>query len=328
MIHLYEELRKEYLEKKRILLATQIAPVCGRKYRENEFARIGLTITGGEKYPFLHQQDGQEFFVEEYTEPARLVLAGGGHVSLAVAKLAAFLGFRITVIDDREDFASRERFPEAETIFCGDIETMLQENCFGRNTYYVILTRGHLDDRKALEAVLNKQDYRYAGMIGSRAKVATTMKFLREKGWTDDKLQQVHAPIGLPIGAITPEEIAVSIMAEIIQEMNQQVSDKNQIDILPAIHALTEPAVMVTIIEKQGSSPRGAGSKMLVGKSGAITGTIGGGMVEFAAIREAAAMIGSDRSEVRFYDLSPKNASNLGMICGGQVRVLLESLPK
>lgn len=319
----YEEMMRIYNSEGRVMVATEVAPSCGLKYIGKKAADIGFGEP--EKIPFFCQKGNQIFFVEEYAGLPNLIIVGGGHISLAVAKIGVLLGFRISVLDDRLEFCNTERFPEVDQILCMDIEAGLQTE-FGPNSYYVIVTRGHKDDKRALEAVLLKQDYRYIGMIGSKGKVAITMKNLREQGCSEEILERVHAPIGLSIGAITPAEIAISIMAEIVEVMNRQVSDKNQINVMKEISLLKEPFVITTIIEKKGSSPRGIGSKMVVTKSGRRMGTIGGGAIEYAVIKRASEIMGSDSSEIRAYDLSIEDASDLGMICGGSVRILFESV--
>lgn len=324
MNKIYAEMMQMFKEKGEVIMATELAPQCGKKYLyRNGFAYPPLANITLTDIPATVACGQQEFFIEQLAGAPELILVGGGHVALAVAKIAKMVGFKVSVIDDRLAFANQARFPEAEQILCMDIEAGLQKS-FGTNAYYVIVTRGHKDDLRALETVL-KKPHRYAGMIGSRKKVAYTMEQLREKGYEDDVLRAVHAPIGLRIGAITPEEIAVSIMGEIIMVMNTCVNDKHQSDILTALLAEDEAMAMVTIIEKKGSSPRGVGCKMLVSQSGKITGTIGGGAIEYHAAKRAAQIAVSGGAEIKEYDVSLNDASQLGMACGGSVKVLIES---
>jgi len=208
-------------------------------------------------------------------------LAGGGHFAAAIAKLAQFLEFNTVVIDDQAAFVTKERFPHSKR-YAQDVGDTLQHD-FGNNAYYVVVTRGHKDDFRAVSMFLSKTHYRYVGMIGSRQKVAITMKKLADQGYTQSTLPQIHAPIGLPIGAITPEEIAVSILAQIIEVKSSFVGDQSQHNLFEALAQIDEDAAIATIIEKHGSSPRGIGSKMLVTKSQKVFGTIGDGAVEYAA---------------------------------------------
>ena len=147
----------------------------------------------------------------------RLILCGGGHVSLEVAHIARRLEFELVVIDDRPEFASRERFPMAGQVVCAPFLEALDGLGSRESDYYVILTRGHAHDRDCLEHVLRGK-YAYAGMIGSRTKVAAVKAALEAAGIARKILDGVHSPIGLPIGAQTPAEIAVSIAAELVRE--------------------------------------------------------------------------------------------------------------
>jgi xanthine dehydrogenase accessory factor len=155
-----------------------------------------------------------EVFVEPILPQPRLFIFGAGHISTAVAKVASLAGFWIGIVDDRETFANLERFPMA-----GEIHTSF-EDAFAKirpnaSSYLVIVTRGHKDDMRVLEWAV-QTSARYIGMIGSRRKVISVYKALEKSGIPAEKLESVFAPVGLEIGALTPEEIAVSITAELI----------------------------------------------------------------------------------------------------------------
>ena len=262
---------------------------------------------------------GCRLFVEDYRKNPRLVIFGGGHVSQPSAHLGKMLGFHVTIMDDREDFVTRERFPEADQLVYGNFKELDQYIKPYDNAYYVILTRGHLGDADCLRRLLHRP-YEYLGMIGSKNKVRITRENLLKEGYTQGQLDEVHAPIGIPLGGQLPEEIAVSIMAEIIKVKNQHYSaycdEKVEAAVLDGRHG-----VMVTIVEKSGSSPRGVGSKMFVEPSGRITGSIGGGKVEFEAINHCKEV---KEKEVKHYALTADGKDSLGMICGGQVTVVFE----
>ena len=162
-------------------------------------------------------------------------------------------------------------------------------------------------------------------MIGSRSKVALSFEKLRKEGYAEEVIGRIHSPIGLAIGAKTPTEISVSIAAEIIQEKNRQPRNTLEASILEGIQD-EDAHTMVTVIEKSGSSPRGEGTRMIVCKDGKIYGTIGGGSVEYAAIQEAKAFDDPSGFAIKEYDLSNSKAATLGMVCGGQVKVLFEKL--
>jgi xanthine dehydrogenase accessory factor len=156
-----------------------------------------------------------EIFVEPILPQPELVIFGGGHVSIALGHAAHAAGFAISVVDDREAFANAERFPMAHRILT-TYEDAFASLKPGASTYVVIITRGHRDDLRVLEWAV-ETDARYVGMIGSRRKVLSVYRALEEKaGIPPERFERVYAPIGLAIGALTPEEIAVSIAAELI----------------------------------------------------------------------------------------------------------------
>jgi xanthine dehydrogenase accessory factor len=153
--------------------------------------------------------------VEPISGKPRLVVFGAGHVGARLAEAAAFAGWRVTVADDRADFADAGRLPFAERAVVCDFHDVLGAVQLDADTYVVIATRGHQHD-VVLAGQLVPRPLRYLGMLGSRRKVALTAKVLREWGITDEAIEKVHAPVGLSIGADTPEEIAVSVVAEMI----------------------------------------------------------------------------------------------------------------
>ena len=159
--------------------------------------------------------NGTEIFVEGFTTPPTLVLMGGGHIGKATSVLANSLGFRIYVVDDRPEFASAERFPEAAGIIVADYSQGLSQVPINANTYIVVATRGHRQDDYALEAAIGTPAT-YVGLLGSKRKTLLIYRNLLEQGHSPEVLRQVRSPMGLDIAALTPEEIAVSIMSEII----------------------------------------------------------------------------------------------------------------
>lgn len=245
----------------------------------------------------------------------RLILCGGGHVSLELAHIAARLEFELVVIDDRPEFANMARFPMAHQVLCTPFEEAMDALGSRDTDFYAILTRGHAFDKECLAHVLRGQ-YAYVGMIGSRTKVAAVYKALREEGFSQEMLDGVHSPIGLSIGGQTPAEIAVSIAAQLVQVRAQRGPG--------AVRPPQEPGVLCTIVEKHGSAPRGVGTWMLVRPDGTCAGTIGGGAVEYEAKLHAQELWQSGGpEEVVEYDLSHA-AAELGMVCGGRVKVRFE----
>ena len=156
-----------------------------------------------------------DIFLEPILPTPRVYIFGGGHISLFVSKISAMVGFQVVVIDDRSQFANKDRFPEAEEVIAEDFPLVLQRLKIQGASYFVIVTRGHAYDQEVLEWAAGTEA-EYIGMVGSRKKIETVYANLVEKGIAREKLQRVHAPIGLEIGALTPEEIAVSIVAEMI----------------------------------------------------------------------------------------------------------------
>jgi xanthine dehydrogenase accessory factor len=160
-------------------------------------------------------QLGPRAFVEPILGPARLVVFGGGHVGASIAQAAAFAGWRVTVADDREEYASAARFPFAENTLVCEYHAIPPELLLDEMTYVVVATRGHQHDALIVEQLAGRS-LRYLGMLGSRRKVALTWKMLESMGVEGDGLQKIHAPIGISIGADTPQEIAISVVAQMI----------------------------------------------------------------------------------------------------------------
>jgi xanthine dehydrogenase accessory factor len=167
-----------------------------------------------------------EVFVEPVEPSPELYVFGAGHVGYHVAKMAHEVAFRVHVIDDREKFANQERFGPGIDVVVDHIPTWLESHQLAPTAYAVIVTRGHTHDLDALRA-LAKQPLRYLGLIGSKAKVKRIYDALIDEGTPVDSLEQVHAPIGLDIGAITPQEIAVSILAELIAVKHGKIAEPN-----------------------------------------------------------------------------------------------------
>jgi xanthine dehydrogenase accessory factor len=161
-----------------------------------------------------------DIFVEPVLPPALLYIFGAGHVSVNLYQVARSAGFDVTVVDDREAYANRQRFPEAKEIIAEDFDRAMARLNPCESAYLVIVTRGHRDDMRVLRWAV-QTSARYIGMIGSKRKTITIFQELIKEGLSPDLFERVHAPVGLDIGAITPEEIAVSITAELIAARRQ-----------------------------------------------------------------------------------------------------------
>jgi xanthine dehydrogenase accessory factor len=162
-------------------------------------------------------------YIEPIVPEPRLIILGAGHVGRALSTIAKFAGFRTTVADDREEFANRENIPVAEEIVVHEFADMFSRILVDENVYLVIATRGHNHDLDALKAALGTSA-KYIGLLGSRRKRALLFRMLREAGFSDEEIGRVVTPVGLPIGSVTPEEIAVSIMAQIIQKRREYIA--------------------------------------------------------------------------------------------------------
>jgi xanthine dehydrogenase accessory factor len=156
-----------------------------------------------------------DIFVEPVLPAALLYIFGAGHVSVNLYKVAHNAGFDVIVVDDRETYANRDRFPEAREVIAEDFDTATTRLAPGESAYIVIVTRGHRDDMRVLRWAVQTRA-RYVGMIGSKRKTIAIFKELQKEGLAAQLFERVHAPVGLDIGAVTPEEIAVSITAELI----------------------------------------------------------------------------------------------------------------
>lgn len=156
-----------------------------------------------------------QVLVEPIISQPTVYIFGAGHIGFAVSKIAKMTGFRVVVVDDRPTYANKDKFPDADEFYVDDPATTVTKLNIGKNAYLVIACRGHLEDQRVLEKAI-KTPAAYIGMLGSRKKNKTIFSNLKAKGIPQEMLDKVHAPIGLPIATETPEEIAVSIMAEII----------------------------------------------------------------------------------------------------------------
>ena len=156
-----------------------------------------------------------EVFVEAVLPVPRAFIFGAGHISKSLSKIATLAGFATVVVDDRESFANRERFPEAGEVHSGEYEEIFPRLAINETSYLIIVTRGHRDDMRILRLAAGTPA-RYIAMIGSRRKVLNVFRELEKEGIPREVLEKIHAPMGLDIGAISPEEIAVSVTAEMI----------------------------------------------------------------------------------------------------------------
>lgn len=278
------------------------------------------------KLQYYRDQTGI-FIAEPYFPESRLIVLGGGHIAKPLAEFASKCGFAVTVVDDRITFANNKRFPLARQVICESFDQCFSLLNINRSAFVVIITRGHRHDIDCLRNVLQLETA-YTGMIGSRRRVRAAMEQLFMEGYSSEKLDTVRAPIGLDIGGITPEEIAVSILAGVIQckrkysKSNWPELDKEVLDELGTVK--NDSRAVVTIVETKGSVPRDIGAKMVVWTDGRTLGSIGGGCSESVVIGVAYDVIRDGGYKTVDIDMTGEVAEDEGMVCGGTMKVLIE----
>lgn len=267
-------------------------------------------------------------FAEELWQAPVCVICGAGHVGIPMIRLASFAGFKVIVVEDRPSFADQARKAGADRVICGSFEKGLEEIEGGQQTYFVVMTRGHRYDEVCLTTIL-KKSYAYTGMMASRGRAARMRTLLLEQGFSQEKIEEIHTPIGLSIHAKTPEEIAISVIAQMIEVKNSSGTkafcDREILEAI--IHKEgEEPWVLATIIRRAGSAPRDVGTKMLLTETGSTIGSIGGGCMEAEVIRSARLWLREKKAPVKIIaaDMSGVQAEDAGMVCGGRIEVLLE----
>ncbi|HWR24192.1 MAG TPA: XdhC/CoxI family protein [Feifaniaceae bacterium] len=276
---------------------------------------------------YLKLPDGYAAFAEPFVPEPRLIVLGGGHIALPLVEFAAKCGFSVTVADDRPAFANAPRFPLAKEVVCESFEHVFPKLRLDPYCFVVVITRGHRHDKMCLRELI-KYPLAYLGMIGSKNRVRTVKESLLEEGLAQETLDKICAPIGMKIGAVTPPEIAVSILAEVIlykRTLNKEAWPELDREVLFALKEAKEvPFAIATIIEAKGSAPRGAGAKLLVWPDGRIAGSIGGGCSEGGAMKAAYEVIRTGVPCVYGVDLSGMAAEDEGMVCGGRIKVAIE----
>ncbi|HML38432.1 MAG TPA: XdhC family protein [Bacillota bacterium] len=287
-----------------------------------------------EGIPALVETEAGTVFVEPVIPKERLIVLGGGHIAVPLVKFASETGFSVTVVDDRPSFANESRFPTAERVICESFEDSFDMLGLSEYDYIVVITRGHKHDTLCLRKILSRRETFYLGMIGSKRRVEGVKQLLIEEGFDESRIGRICTPIGLKIGAITPEEIAISILAELIsrkrlgngsKRINRSELDLEVLEEL-ATQRKGSAFASVTVMATKGSVPRGAGAKMLVYPDLSIIGSIGGGCSEAEIKRDAFSIIGTGGHLIKTIDLTGDVAESEGMVCGGIMEVLVEDL--
>lgn len=275
-------------------------------------------------------------YERRFYRPERLIILGGGHVGQAISRFASAVGFYVIVVDDRPSFANRSCFPDAEEVYCEEFETAIDQIQIGGNDYVTVVTRGHRFDLTCLRKVLKGTFPRYLGMMGSRRRVAGIIDLLEEEGYPPETVAEIHMPIGLNIGALTVPEIAISIVAELIEERRRGTPRRSHSQLLTCtdtdprvIEMMGDPTVgkaMLLVYDTSGSTPVKSGALMTVNSNLQTAGTIGGGCTENEVLREAFRMIGTGEKKIFALDMSNEVAADLGMVCGGRMLVFVADI--
>ena len=275
-------------------------------------------------------------YVRNFRPRERLILLGGGHIAQPLCRYGADLGFAVTVVDDRPSFANRGRFPEAKEVICDAFPEALRSLEINEQDYVAVITRGHRYDADCLRTILAGTFPRYLGMIGSKRRVAGLFQLLKDEGIPGGVLADIHAPIGLPINALTTQEIAVSIVAELVQCRRRDTPRRSgstilatediDLSVLEFLSCSQESKALLMVIETSGSTPVKSGAMMAVDRSLKAVGTIGGGCSEHAVLMEAHRLIGTDQCRCVHVDMSNDVAEEEGMVCGGRMKVLIQGI--
>lgn len=276
----------------------------------------------------LLELSDKKIFAEVLQQKPKLVICGGGHVAQQVILLAKRTGFEITVLEDRPSFANEARAAGADRVICDDFDSALKQIPGSSSTFFLVVTRGHRFDGVCLKAILQKPRA-YVGMMASRGRAALLKKQLEAEGVNKEGLEAIHTPVGLAIKAETPEEIAVSITAELILVKNSEKKTEGYEELFPYLTGREEAdkgKVLATIVTRQGSAPRGIGTKMVTLEDGRLIGTLGGGCMEAEVRQKCLHMLrmGGAKSRLEIADLTNSEAEEEGLVCGGRIRVFLE----
>ncbi|MDX9870923.1 MAG: XdhC family protein [Clostridia bacterium] len=311
------------LPEKHLFAGEDLTPAVGAPATDEVLAAQLQKALNSARVRFFQDTAGVTRIIEPFFPEPRLIILGGGHIAVPLAEFGAKVGFKITVVDDRLSFANERRFPWADQVLCTSFQDCFRQIELNQGSYLVIVTRGHRHDQSSLRQAL-QYDPAYIGMIGSRRRVHIVKSELLKEGVSQEKLDTVQAPIGLPIGAVTPEEIAVSIIAQVIACRRKANWPDPERDILEQLSREQEAVAIVTVIGSQGSVPREAGAKMIVWPDGQTIGSIGGGCAESDITLIGRDVIRNKKSQFKEIDLTGSAAEEEGMVCGGTMQVLIE----
>lgn len=303
--------------------------------RKKAFSEILCAIDEGKTASLTLTIDGEQY-TRRFQPRERLILLGGGHIALPLCTIASMLGFSVVVVDDRPTFANHPRFPEADQVICETFPKAIAQLEIREGDYVAVITRGHRYDADCLREILAGTMPYYLGMIGSRRRTVALLDLLEQEGFSREKLDKICTPIGIPIGALTTKEIAVSIVAEMIQYRRVDTNRRSHATLLTnedidreLLRFIAEdeiPKALLLVYETSGSTPVKSGSYMAVDQMFRQKGTIGGGCSENAVLRDAFHLIGTGGQKTVTINMSNDVAAEEGMVCGGQMKVLLADL--
>ena len=298
---------------------------------------VNLAMQNGAPAELIVETESETGVRKTYTRtflpPQRLILLGGGHVSQPLCRYAADLEFDVVVVDDRPGFANAVRFPDAGRVICDSFAHALEQLSVTKYDFVCVITRGHRHDALCLRTLLAGTQPRYLGLIGSRRRTIELFKMLEEEGFDRAKIDQIHTPIGLAIGAETPKEIAISILAELIlrrssksgaKEAERLALTSHEPELLSYLLSGKEPCALAVVVEKSGSTPVPTGAIMAVNTLGGIVGTVGGGCGEYEIVKHALDVLRTGQAKRIDLDMSNDLAEEEGMVCGGRMKVWIE----
>ncbi len=294
------------------------------------------------------EQSWARILLEVYGPQRELILLGAGHISKKLAQVGNFLNYKVTVVDNRPEYAVPQDFYPDARVICCPYSKVDKYVAFGDHTSVVVATYGHLHDLECLEVVL-KYNLPYIGVVGSQHRRALLEENLGTANIPPDKVKGIHMPVGLDIGAGTPAEVALSVGAEILarrrrrpgtslsaerapggpgEKGNTPLGEDPDIELLQQARRFQregKAGVLATVVGASVSTPRKSGAKMLILEDGTVTGTIGGGLVEANVMAEARKIIAQPRLVLKKFSLRPGPEQD-AMLCGGEMEVFLEPL--
>lgn len=325
----------DYLHQKVMLTEEQLMNQEFKECPDEIIKRAHSALKTG-KLQYINVMDSLHVLIEPYFPEPRLIVLGGGHIAKSLAEFASKVGFLVTVVDDRPMYADKHRFPNADEVICDSYGTCFSQLHLNQYSFVVIVTGGNQQDLECLKQSLNYKTA-YIGMIGSKRRVNIIKEQLIQEGYSEECINSINAPIGIDIGAVTPEEIALSIIAQAVKyrRLKEAVSDKGESEranwpeldrtvVNELCNDGDDPKALITVIETRGSAPRKPGAKMIAWSYGKTVGSIGGGYAEGEVNNIAWDVIGSKRFKIYDVDMTGQSADDDGIVCGGIMKVLIE----